>query len=149
MPRQELKLYLRSKARREEGWVPESPHSCSNRPLIQSSLSHSRPAHGTVLRLTAFKTNLRSRRDNQSAHCPAGHSSDSELCPQSAPCCFLSRVQSYLPFLLGPEFVVVISGGTAGRGPAPSWWLQNDVSCCFEKEKGKEDSRSGQWVDFL
>ena len=42
---------------------PAVPHTGSNRCPVQSSLHHSHPAHGAVLRLTAFRTKLRSRRE--------------------------------------------------------------------------------------
>ena len=70
----------------KRGGAPAAPHSGSDRPPVQSSLPPSPAARGAVLRLTTFRTKLRSRREDQLAHCC---SSSSDFCAQSAHCCFL------------------------------------------------------------
>lgn len=40
--------------------------------------------------------------------------------------------------LFCPELLVVISEGAAGCGPAPCWWVQNDVVSLKEHRGGRE-----------
>ena len=121
----------------------------SSRPQAQSSLCHFCPAQGAVPRVTLFIIKLRSRRENQSAHRCAAHSSSSDFCPQSACFCFLSSVWGYR------LFCAVLSSRMSSAGG----WLTMDLlhlggsrmmcSFFFFKKKGKEESESKQQVDFL
>ena len=90
------------------------PRSGSNspRPILTASFPS---CPGAVLRLTAFGTELRSRR-GPTSHRPAGHSSSPDIRPQSAHCC--STQGPWTQLLLCPE-LVLSSGGTSGCGPAP------------------------------
>ena len=114
-------------------WLPQAP--CP-------ALCHSPPAHGAVLRLTSFSSEPRSRLGHQSVHHHAGHSSSADSWPQPGPCCFLPEC-SDASFLCCPELMAVISGGTAGCGPAPPWGLQNDEFPFFKKKKGMEGGEPG------